>query len=220
MNFIKKVFNDRVDESVHVQFTRFGKGNYGRRGLLNLWKTKIVKIKGSFEFANDFTSFVANLNGVVFSGNIWSKEEIEGLSGKKKGEKWAYEVKDFSSEDVKKIENQVYYFLLDGEGEGIKLKIKKKLPKPGKSEKKIDDKFCQMELDEKYYEKAKEEFFWDLPNGKKISVEHNFIIENIIQPKDEKDFARIRELAKRKGKIIRKATIDGEESTKEINFEA
>ena len=77
-----------------------------------------------------------------------------------------------------------------------------------------------MELDEKYYEKAKEEFFWDLPNGKKISVEHNFIIENIIQPKDEKDFARIRELAKRKGKIIRKATIDGEESTKEINFEA
>jgi hypothetical protein len=220
MNFIKKVFDGVVDESIHAQFIRFGKGNYGRRGLLSLWKTKLVKIKGSFEFANDFTSFVASLDEMVFSGNIWSKEKLEGLSGKKKGEKWTYEVENFSSEDLKKIKNQVYYFLLDGEGEGIKLKIKKKLPKPGKSENKIDDKFCQMELDEKYYGKAKEEFFWDLPNGKKISVEHNFVIESIVPPKDEKDFAKIRELAKRKGKIIRKSNVDGEESVKEIEFEA
>ena len=29
MNFIKKVVEGKVDEGVHKQFTRFGKGEYG-----------------------------------------------------------------------------------------------------------------------------------------------------------------------------------------------
>ncbi len=38
-------------------------------------------------------------------------------------------------------------------------------------------------------------------------------------PEGETDYARIRELAKRKGKIIREALIDGEKIRKEIGFE-
>ena len=221
MNFIKKIFLNEVDESAHRQFVRFGKGEYNRRALINLWKTKTVKVKGSFEFASDFALFTANLGEVTFNGNIWSKEEIPELGkGKKKEGKWIYEVKDLSSEGVKRIDNEVYCFLLNGEGDGIKLKTKAKLPKPGKSEDKVDDKFCQLELDEKYYPKAKEDFFWDLPDGKKISVEHKFIITEIVMPKtEEKDFAKIREMAKRKGKIIRISNVDGKTITKDINVE-
>ena len=42
MNFIKKIFTGKFDETVHRQFIRFGKGEYRRRALLNLWKTKNI----------------------------------------------------------------------------------------------------------------------------------------------------------------------------------
>ena len=221
MNFIKKVFQGEADESAHRQFIRFGKGDYKKRAVVGWWKTKNLKIKSSFEFANDLVLFAANLGEVNFSGDIWSRDELEGLSGKKKSGKWVYDVQDMTSSEVKDLADKAYYFLLDGEGEGIKLKIKKKLPKPGKSEKKVDVRFCLLELDKKYASKVMEDFFWDIPEGKKISVKHNFIITEIVMPKtDETDFAKIRELAKRKGRIIREADVDGKIITSEKDFEA
>lgn len=221
MNFIKEIFNGKVSEGSHRQFVRFGKGEYGGRALLGLWKTATnVKLKSSFEFANDFVLFAASLTDLSFNGNIWSKEELPGLSGKKKEGKWVYETEGLSSNQIKSFANKAYYFLLNGEGNGIKLKIKAKLPKPGKGEDKVDDKFCQMELDEKYYKAAKDDFFWDMPDGKKLSIEHRFIIKDIIFPKGEKDFAKIREMAKRKGVMLRIANVDGKEVRKEANFEA
>ena len=220
MNFIKDIFYDRPSESAHRQFIRFGKGEYNKKALLGLWRTKNVKIKGSFEFANDFVLFVANLNNATFNGRIWSREKIEELSGKKKDGKWIYEVSDFTSNHIKKISRKVYCFLLNADGNGIKLRIKSKLPKPGKSEKKVDNKFCQLEINEEYYSAAKDIFFWDLPECKKAFIEHRFIINEIILPKGETDYAKIRELAKRKGKIIRIVNVDGKEIRTEKEFEA
>ena len=221
MNFIKKVFEGVKDDFVHNQFVRFGKGEYGGRAVLSLWKTKKIKVKSSFEYANDFVLFVANLENLNFKGFIWSKNEIEGLSGEKKAGKYIYEVSNFTSEQVKEFSEKAYYFLLNCDAEEIKLKIKKKLPKPGKGEGKVDDKFCQLELDEKYYSKFKEDFFWDVPEGKKIEIAHKFVITEIVMPKtEEKDFAKIREMALRKGKIIREGEIDGKEYKKEFDLEA
>jgi len=220
MNFIKKIFSGKTDESVHKQFVRFGKGEYRRRALLSIWKTKAIKVKSSFEFANDFVNFVSEIGEASFSGNIWSKGELPGLLGKKREGKIIYEVNGLTSRQIKEISPKVYYFLLNAEGPGIKLRIKTKLPKPGKGEDEIDDKFCQMEIDEKYYSKVKDDFFWDLPDIKKATVEHTFVIKDIVLPKGETDYAKIRELAKRKGKIIRTANIDGKEVKKEIDFEA
>ena len=55
---------------------------------------------------------------------------------------------------------------------------------------------------------------------KKIEIQHDIIVNDIIFPEDEKDFAKIREMAKRKGKIIRRIDIEGEEVVKETEFEA
>lgn len=220
MNFIKKIFSGKTDETTHRQFIRFGKGEYRRRALLGFWKTKNIKVKSSFEFANDFVLFVAGLGEATFEGNIWSKEQIPGLHGTKKEGKIVYNVGNFKSNQIKEIAPLAYYFLLNADGNGIKLRIKNKLPKPGKSEGKIDDKFCQLELDERYYTAVKADFFWDLPECKKASVEHTFVIRDIILPKGEIDYAKIRELAKRKGKIVRIADIDGNEIRKETEFEA
>jgi hypothetical protein len=229
MNFIKDIFSGKKDDAVHRQFIRFGKGEYKKRALLRLWKTKNIKVRGSFEFANDFVLFAAGLGNVIFNGNIWSKEQIPGLQGVKKEGKIVYNVSKLTSSQIKEIAPLVYYFLLNADSAGIKLKIKEKLPKPGKSEGKIDDKFCQLELDEKYYNAVKGDFFWDLPDGKKMSAEHVFIIKEIIMPKGEarpgvatleKDYAKIREMAKRKGKIVRIVNVDGKEERKETEFEA
>lgn len=232
MNFIKKIFENEVDEQTHNQFVRFGKGEYRNRFLLNLWKTKKTKVKSSFEFANDFVSFCSRLGECEISGIILSKEDISGLlsetkikaiSETKKG--GLYYQNNISKQRVNKesildIVEKSYFSLLDIEGDGFKLKMKKKLPKPGKDENKIDDKFCQLELEERFYNQLIEDFFWDVRGGKKIKVKHSISIKEIIFPQGEKDFSKIREIAKRKGELIREIDVDGNILKKEINFEA
>ena len=116
MNFMQEIFGGKVSEASHRQFIRFGKGEYGGRALLGLWITASgVKVKSSFEFANDFVFFVANLVDVSFNGTIWSKDELQGLSGKKKEGKWIYEVKNLSSSQIKNLLEKAYYFLLNYE---------------------------------------------------------------------------------------------------------
>ena len=232
MNFVKKIVDGEIDEKVHQQFIRFGKGEYRGRFLLNLWKAKKIKVKSSFEFANDFVALVSGFGNCKVSGIVMSKKNIsevlsqnniQGDSESKKGGlfyKNDIPSQEITGEQLKALEEESYFALLDVEGEEFKLKMKKKLPKPGKSENKIDDKFCQLEADEKFYSKIKEDLFWDVPESKKVSVKHSVNVSEIVPPEGEKDFAKIRELAKRKGKIVRIIEIDGQATEKEIDLEA
>jgi len=216
--FIKKILQDRADEEVHKHFVRFGKGEYKGRAALSIWKTSKIRVGGGFDYANDFVLLASEFN-VKFSGLISSKEPL-GLEGeRKKAGLFVYEVSNLGKEKIREIANKSYYMLLDGEGE-VSLKIKKKLPKLGKSgEAKVDDKFCVLEADLKFWPRIKEAFCWDV-EGKKIKIKHTYIITDLIMPKDEKDFAVIREKTRRKGKIIRKIEVDGkEEQVREKEFE-
>lgn len=210
--FIKEIFNGN-SERAHNQFVRFGKGKFENRAVLNLQKTNKIKLRGSFEWTNDFVETASELASIKFSGIILSKEKLDLENEKIKSRVYHYEVSDINSDKIKEIRNKIYTMLLDGEGEGVILKIKKKLPKPGKAEGKIDDKFCQLEADLKYWDKIKEAFM--LPECKKCRISHTFEINEIILPKDEKDFEKIRVLAKRKGKIIRKLEVDKKEEKEE-----
>jgi len=217
--FIKKIFEGNADESVHRQFIRFSRGSFSGRAALNLVKKERIKLGGSFEFANDFCDFVAENSEAKFSGKILSRSKIADFNGKEKKGIYAYEVEGADSKKIIEIKDAAYSMLLDAEGTGISLKMKKKLPKPGKSgELKIDDKFCILECDLKFWEKLKE--FFMLPESSKFKVNHTYIIEEVIVDRDEKDFAKMRETAKKKGKIIRKTVIDGKEAVEEKRFEA
>lgn len=221
--FIKKIWQGETSEQVHRQFIRFSKGTFAGRAALNLKKADNIKLGGSFEFANDFVIFVSETVEARFSGKILSKVEIpEFGKAKPKNSVFEYLVENINSEKIKEISEQTYSMLLDAEGEGISLKMKKKLPKPGKSgDLKIDDKFCIIEADVKFLPQVRN--FFMLPECKKAKISHTYIIEDIIIPekaKEEKDFAKIRELAKRKGKIIRKEEIDKQERKEEKEFEA
>ena len=90
--------------------------------------------------------------------------------------------------------------------------------KPGKEKEggpKAD--FCVLKTTDKA---IADSFIFEKPDFIVAKVNHTFFVEQIVMPQGETDYAKIRELAKRKGKIIRKAIIDEESMDKEIEFEA
>ncbi len=227
--FIKKIFENKIDESVHKQFVRFGKGTYLGRAVTKITKQpEKIKVGTSYELATEMVEFCANLaQNLKCSGIILAKEklpELDKYDAKKKTRMVQYDLNDTMDSNVikKVLQNPLTYcLLLDIEGPGILMKSKKKLPKPGKSgDLKIDDKFCQLELDKKYWPQIKNEFCFDMPEFKKALAVHTFFITDILIPKGEKDFEKLRILSKRKGKIQRKLTIDKKDVIKEKDLEA
>ncbi len=214
-SFLRDAVEGKKGQEVKRYFLRFGKGQYNRRFRISFQKGKQIKIRASYEFANDFVNFIRENKDVKFSGKVMSLDKIEGKTGRKKGASYTYEITESS---IDEFEN-VYYYLLNANAGDIVLKIKKSLPKPGKEEDKIDDKFCSLDLDLKYWEKVKEMFFWDVSDCKKANVEHDIIVEDVELPKGEENPTKIRELAVRKGKIVRRIECDGKQSEKEYKLE-
>ena len=214
-SFLKRIFENNSFNEDKKYFLRFGKGNYERRFLISFDKSSKIKIRGSFEWANDFVKFVRENKNVSFSGSVLMKNKVPGREGRKKGGSFLYEI---NGETLEEFEN-AYYYLLNVNEEDIVLKIKKSLPKPGKEADKIDDKFCSLELDLKYWNAVKSAFFWDVGNGKKCKIEHAIKVDDVELPSDVSDPSKIRELAKRKGKIFRKIELDGKEIVKEYELE-
>jgi len=220
MNFIEKIKKKEIDDSVHNQFIRFGKGVYEGRACLGLHITGKVKLSSSFEFANDFLRLILNLvDKVDIDGIVLSKERIDLENEEKKKGIFNYKLKkEIRSEELKEIIDKSYYCLLDLEAEGIKYKSKKKLPKPGKDAKKIDDKFCKLEADLKYKQEILK--WMGLPECKKCKVKHCFEINQIVFPQGEQDPEKLRLNSKRKGKIKREMEIDKQTREEEFEFEA
>lgn len=208
---IRKIFSGESDDKTHEYFVRFGKGEYRRRFLISFNRGKKIKIRGSFEWANDFVKFIGENKEVKYSGTILSKDKIPGKEGKKRSGSFAYEIVESGLEGFE----DAHWYLLNVNDDDIILKIKKKLPKPGKSERKIDDKFCSMDLDLKYWDKIKDTFFWDVPDCKKALIEHDLLINEIVMPEGVKDPVEIRKLARRKGTIKRRIIIDEKENVEE-----
>ncbi|MBU3913478.1 MAG: hypothetical protein KKE50_05295, partial [Nanoarchaeota archaeon] len=75
-----------------------------------------------------------------------------------------------------------------------------------------------LECDLKYWEKLRDWFM--LPECSKAKISHIYVIEDVIVDRDEKDFVKMRENAKKRGKIIRKMEIDKREIREEKEFEA
>ena len=85
MNFIKKIIDNEVDNSVHLQFQKFSKGEFDNRAVVAVRKTKNkFTISTTSEFANEFVRSVAeelgeektSIKGAIIStSNL--KEEIE-----------------------------------------------------------------------------------------------------------------------------------------------
>ncbi len=231
-NIFKKIFSGRIDDFVHDEFIKFSRGVFENRYLIDGKKQKDKwSIKTSAEFANYFVRRCLEgegeleVSGVIVCTKdlrneiLFQIEKVKQFAGVKQ-----YVIKTkLKAPEILSLMNKyprAFYALSFSTHKNI-LKIKAKSPKSGKpsqkgeKEAKID--FCSLKTSD---ENLVKDLFFDFPNFKQIVIKHTIKIDSIELPKGLDDPVKIRESAKKKGKIIRKIDIDGLTEAKEIDFEA
>lgn len=234
--FIKKIWQNETDDSVHSQFIRFSRGKFAGRFVTGISRNGKCKLNTTFELANNLVVFASSLvPKIKASGILLTRENPKdllqklGINTPVKKKAAIFETNidaELTQEQAEAMEKEAYFMLFDCEAEGISLKMKKKkLPRPSKSETgKINDKFCILEADIKHFPKVKEEFAFGIKEDfKKAYIKHTIEVNDVIIPpmeKGEKDFEKLRLNAKKKGKISRIITINGSEKSEEKDFVA
>lgn len=223
MNFIKNIHENNIDEKTHEKFIRYSVGVFEKEEFIIKKGASFVQIKAGFEYLSvvlELMSALVNEN-VSLSGMIVTKKDIlneikdfgiepEKVTGKK------YTIKEeMSPERFKEFIDKFndYYLLLKLKSGKRSVAVKKSIPKPGK----IVEGFVNAKFEKNDFSKIKEEFLFDVDKNdfKEASIKHTYIIEELIAPQGCPP-AEARLKAKRKGRIIRKINIDGEEHEKEI----
>jgi len=237
--FIKKIFDRKRDEFVHLQFQKFSRGEFTNRAMI-----KVKESAGKFtisttaEYARELARAMGEKlgnNKTHVTGALISALDLQGFQYEER--KMAMGVRKYminremsGKEIIDLCDNVIKAFIglsfKVGEDE---LKIKDKSPKSAKgassakkedADLKID--FCKLKTADRSLVEGLV-FDKEAIGAKKLLVHHDFIITDIVIPpelKDEKDFAVIREKSLRKGKIIRYLDIDGNKTKKETEFEA
>ncbi len=219
MNFIKKIFENRIDEETHRQFSRFGMGEY-ERAYVKISKGKDLKIKTSFEFSNDLVNIIASnskedleVTGKIIADYDFQSEVSELEDFSKRGKLFTGVLNTtLTPQRLKEIYEKfkLQHILLSLVSKDFKLKCAPKLPKPGG---KVKDNFCSATLPLELID----EFAFDLGKDfKKAEIKHIYNIKEIIIPDEYKDdFAQAKIHAKRSGIINRIILLDGIEKTVE-----
>jgi len=97
MNFIKQIFDGKIDEKTHLQFQKFSRGKFINRALLEIKNSKgKYTLKTSPEFANYLVNLVAeksqsrrgknrkSKNTYNWSNNFYSKTRRKNKLQRKK----------------------------------------------------------------------------------------------------------------------------------------
>lgn len=232
MNFIKKIVDSKEDELVHLQFQKFSKGTFKNRAVLKVKKTKNkYTINTTGEFINELVRTMAQKLGsekTRMTGAVIATSDLTGkldFNEKKQfqGVKRYLIDTEMSGDDAIKLLNEFPKAIcaLSFNVGSDKLKIKPKAPKmgvPGKNDEPPKTVACKLITTDA---EIGESFIFESKDFKLAEINHVFIVEKIIMPQtDEKDFSKIRELAKKQGKIIRTSKIDEVETEKEYEFTA
>jgi len=234
MNFIKKISEKNFDESVHLQFQKFSRGEFKNKAIIEAKNSKgKYTIKTSSEFANELVKIMAEklgnektkVTGAIVSTMDLKKElefkEVKQFQGVKR---YLIDYEMSGNEIINLLDKfpKNFFALTFNVGENI-LKIKPKAPKsgkPGKGDEAPRADFCSLKTDD---EKIGKSFVFEKIDFKDVKINHTFVIEKIEIPselKDSKDFALVREKSRRVGKLIRNSEIDGVKTTQEYEFSA
>lgn len=237
-SFIKKIFENKTDNLVHVQFQKFSRGEFKDKAVILYSKGKDkFSISTTYEYANDLVRMMAEMlggNKTKITGVIVSTRDLTGqlnFTGKKQfaGVKQYILDGDMSGKEIIILLDKLptAFFALSFKVGETELKIKPKAPISGKpptksgDEVKIKADFCKLYTTDKNILRS---FVFDSEildsDVKKAEIKHYFQITDITLPKGETEPLRIRELAVRKGKILRLIKIDEKELKKEHDFAA
>jgi len=238
-SFIKTIFEDKEkDELVHSQFIKFSKGEFPNRAMIRGKNTNNkYTISTTAEYAKELILTLAEKLGgqsTLVTGAVISALDLDGFDYKEKKmamgvRKYMIE-KEMTGDEIIDLCNKIEkaFFALSFSTSDTDLIIKPKSPKSAKGSSSSKNPDKKAKIDFIKIKTTDKELISTLlldneinSNFKKIEIKHDIQITDIIIPDGEiEDFAKIRELAKRKGKIIRKIDIDGNEEVKETDFEA
>jgi len=230
---MKKIFEGVFDDEVHANFLKFGRGEYKDKYLLEgKRQAKKWAIKAGAEYANflvrkclEKVGGAVEVKGVIVS-TLDLRDEISFEVSK---------VKNFQGVRKHVIDGEVEpeqifalmdkypkaFFALTFKGDGFVLKIKPKAPASGKPGKNKEDgpvtDFCSLKTEDKG---IVDYLFFRVGDFQEVRVNHTINVTDIVYPSnmDELKPTEVRELAKRKGVVIRTAIVDGKEQVSEANF--
>jgi len=230
---INKIFSKITDEDVHRDFTKYSKGEFPTRYLV---QAKKQATRYSIKTSAEFTKFFVRYGMEKATGPVKVKGAIIGRTDIREDIDFEIErIKQFAGVKQAVINTEVdpdqilklmdkharAFFALSFSIPDFDLKVKAKSPKSGKASKKKDEApkadFCTLKTNDPGVIK---DLFFDVPDFKEIEIEHVFNITDIEIDTSIKDPREMREAAIRKGKMIRKIKADGKESSKEIDFTA
>lgn len=231
-SFLKNIFAGKSDESAHNEFIKFSKGIFTNRYLMQAKKQKSQwAIKTSSEFANFLVSkclekthgeiAVKGLIVCTFDLKDEIPFEIEKVKQFMGVKQYVINTK-VNAQKLLDLTNKFprVFYALSFSTPNCDLKIKPKMPKSGKPSTKAKEEpkadFCSLKTNEK---EIIDDLFFDFPNFKEIFIKHTIKIDEIILPQGIDDPKKMRELAKRKGQIIREISIDKREEKKQADFE-
>ncbi len=233
--FIKKIFEGKTDDLVHVQFQKFSRGEFKNKAVILYSQSKgKYTLSTTYEYANEFVRALAEKlgdNKTKITGVIVSTRDLKGevnfVSIKQFAGVKQYIIDgEMSGKEIINLCNKlpIASFSLSFKVGDTELKIKPKAPISGKPSTKADAgpkaDFCKLYAMNKDIIKA---FVFDTEINdltKKAEINNTYVINDIILPKGETDPLKIRTLAVRKGKIIRTVKIDDKIVTKEHDFSA
>jgi len=238
--FIKKIFDRTLDRFTHLQFQKFSRGEFFDRAMIRIKKSKdkftiVTTSEYAKEWVINFAEKLGDKRSLV-TGALIAALSLEGFDYKEKKSaigvnKYLIE-KEMSGTEILELCSKIdkAFFGLSFKVGDDELKIQVKSPKSAKGSSgkvkegekaKID--FCKIKTNDDSLVKNLV-FDSEVDDFKQVEIKHDFVVEDIIISDELKkeygnDFAKIREMAKRKGKIIRKINVDGRELKKEIDFE-
>jgi hypothetical protein len=228
---MKKIFDGKIDDMVHLQFQKFSKGEFKNRALINAKKSgKNYTINAGAEFANELVKTMAERLGnekTKITGCLISTRDLKGELDFKEikqfqgVKKYFIDVEMSGRELLSLLEKypQSFFALSFKAGED-ELKIKPKAPKTSKPKNKDEAPkadFCKLKTTDINIAR---DFIFERPDFKVAEIRHSFLINDLIMPKEEKDFSKVREMTKRKGKILREGKIDDVPIKSEKDFAA
>ncbi len=231
-NVLRNIFSGKTGETVHNEFIKFSRGIFENRYLIYAKKQKDRwNIKAGYEFANFFVRKILektrnelDIRGIiVFTGNLeGSKISIERIKQFMGVKQYIINTKVNALDIIYLMDKYPKaFFALSMKNGNEELKIKAKAPKGGKPSnkggKEVKADFCSLKTSDKT---IVEDLFFDFPIFNEIKVKHTVKIDEIIIPRDIDDPVKMREMSKRKGKIIREINADGRAEIKEAVFEA
>lgn len=226
-----RIFSGKSDNNMHNEFIKFSRGVFNNRYLVQAKKQKDSwSVKTGYEFANFLVrECLEKINGeidisgiIVYTGNLGdSKIPIERVKQFMGIKQYVINTKIRPSDILESMDKcPKAFYALSFKFDNGELKIKAKAPKSAKpsnkGDKEVKADFCSLKTKDK---SIIDDLFFDFSNFNEIKIKHSLQITEVIIPKGIDDPVKMREMSKRKGKIIREANVDGRIEKKEIEFE-